>query len=85
MVFIAETTIIGFISGVIGVVVSLIISPIFSKVIERMSTIAGICQPSFIYSIILIAISVVSTIIAGFIPSIIASIKHPVEALRGEK
>ncbi|MDR2867040.1 MAG: ATP-binding cassette domain-containing protein [Acholeplasmatales bacterium] len=85
MVFIAETAIIGFISGVLGVIVSLAISPIFSKMIEKMSTLSGICKPSFLNAIILIAISVASTILAGFIPSIIASIKHPVEALRGEK
>lgn len=84
-VFNAETLIIGFISGVIGVCVALLlnigINMIVVRNIEGMDKIASL-NPW--HGIILIVISVILTLLSGFIPSKIASNKDPVVALRSE-
>ena len=49
-----------------------------------MINISGISKLPIIGAIILIIISVLLTVIAGFIPAKIASKKDPVEALRTE-
>ena len=86
-VFNAETLIIGFCSGLLGVVVSFILTFPISAIIKSVSggsitTNLAILSP--LSAVILVAISVVLTVLAGFIPSQMAAKKDPVKALRSE-
>ena len=84
-VFNSETFIIGFVAGIIGIFVTLIlnvpINIIISHLVEGAENISSL---SLMHAIILMAISIVLTLIAGFIPSRMASKKDPVVALRSE-
>lgn len=84
-VFNAETLLVGLTSGLIGVGVSyLAIIPI-NAIVYDLTNIEGL--KAFLppqAAIILVAISMVLTLIAGLIPSRVASKKDPVEALRTE-
>lgn len=83
-VFNAETFIIGLTSGVIGIGVTILITIPASIIVDNITGIANIASLPFIGAIILIVISMILTIVAGLIPSRIASKKDPVEALRTE-
>ena len=83
-VFNAETIIIGLASGLLGVIISALITipiRIFLKALT--GVIIPVALP-FGAAVMLIAISVFLTFIAGLIPSRIASKKDPVVALRTE-
>lgn len=93
-VFNAETAIIGFLSGVLGVIVSIILmNPIIkmiTKILKDNSIIIfdltemgiSIANPLFIIAVILG--NVIITIIAGLIPAVIGARKSPVDAIRTE-
>lgn len=83
-VFNAETMIIGFVAGTLGVFIALILTIPINKIIEKNTQVAGVAQVRIIHALILITVSIVLTLIAGFIPSRIASKKDPVVALRTE-
>ena len=83
-VFNAETFIIGLTSGLIGILVTVLISIPSNILVENATDIKNILLLPPIGAIILILISMILTIIAGLIPSKIASKKDPVEALRAE-
>ena len=83
-VFNAETIIVGFIAGVIGIVVTIILNVPINKIIKNVSGLNHISRLPIDGAIILIVISVVLTMIAGLIPSRVASKKDPVVALRSE-
>lgn len=83
-VFNAETFIIGLISGLIGIGITVALNIPISMIIEDMSGVANVSSLPFAGGIVLVLISLVLTIIAGLIPSRIASKKDPVEALRSE-
>ena len=85
-VFNAETLIIGLLAGLIGVFVSWIFSFIISAVVAGISAgaVTNIAVLAPTSAIILVIISVVLTLLAGFIPSRIAAKKDPVKALRTE-
>ena len=83
-VFNAETIIVGFIAGVIGIVVTIILNVPINKIIKNVSGLNHISRLPIDGAIILIIISVVLTMIAGLIPSRVASKKDPVVALRSE-
>ena len=83
-VFNAETFIIGLTSGVIGIGVTVLITIPASIIVYNMTDIANIASLPIVGAIILIVISMILTIVAGLIPSRIASKKDPVEALRTE-
>jgi len=83
--FSAETVIIGFTSGALGVIVTYLLTiPInlILHVLTGMGNLNAILPIPF--ALILVAISVVLTLIAGIIPSGSASRKDPVVALRTE-
>lgn len=82
-VFNAETMIIGLVSGTIGIVVTLILNIIINIVLKHLVGLSVASLP-LLGAIILVIISVSLTLIAGLIPSKIASKKDPVEALRTE-
>jgi len=83
-VFNAETLIVGFVAGLLGIVVtSLLIIPANAIIyanfdIENVAILPGIAAAA------LVAISMGLTFLAGLIPSSAASRKDPVEALRSE-
>lgn len=82
-VFNAESIIIGFFAGMIGIITTFILSIpiniILGNVLEGFGDIAILRVDHALY---LITISVVLTFVAGLIPSRIAAKKDPVEALR---
>ena len=83
--FNAETMLIGFTSGLIGVIVSWIATFPINAVIEALTGITNLKSVLPIpAAIILIAISVMLTLISGIIPSKSAAKKDPVVALRTE-
>ena len=83
-VFNAETFIIGTCSGLLGLFIAwLLVFPI-NKILYNITNLEGIAKLSLIHSIVLLIISVLLTMLGGFIPAKIASKKDPVEALRTE-
>ena len=83
-VFNAETLIIGLAAGVIGIGVTLLLCIPINAIIKAVAGVSGIASLPIAGGIILVAISVILTVIAGLIPSKVASKKDPVEALRTE-
>ncbi len=83
-VFNAETLIEGLIAGIFGIVVTILINIPANIIIKNMVNISNLSKLPINGAIILIIISVLLTVIAGFIPAKLASKKDPVEALRTE-
>ena len=84
-VFNAETLIVGLASGVIGIGVSLLLIIPINAIVYSLTGIAGLkATLPAAGAVILVVISMVLTLIAGVIPSRVASKKDPVEALRTE-
>ncbi|MGN1227500.1 MAG: ABC transporter permease, partial [Christensenellales bacterium] len=83
-VFNAETLIIGFCAGLIGVLFTLILSIPINIILYALVGIANISALPWYSAIILILISMGLTFISGLIPARIASNKDPVNALRSE-
>ena len=84
-VFNAETLIIGFTAGAFGILATLLLCIPINLLIHHLSNIRGInATLPVVAAFVLIAISMALTLIAGIIPSRIASKKDPVEALRTE-
>lgn len=83
-IFNAETIIEGLVSGALGVGVALLLCIPINAVISALFGAENIASLPLEYSLILIAISVVLTLIAGFVPSRMAAKKDPVLALRTE-
>ena len=81
-VFNAETFIEGLISGILGILVTLLLNIPINMIIKNLANISNIAILPVKGAIILVVISVTLTIIAGLIPSKMASKKDPVEALR---
>ena len=83
-VFNAETVIVGLVSGCIGIGVTVLLNIPINIIIENITEIAGLSVLPPAAGIILIAISVLLTLIAGLFPSGVAAKKDPVVALRTE-
>ena len=67
-----------------GILVTLLINIPANIIIKKAVNISNIAKLPLNGAIILIIISILLTVIAGFIPAKIASRKDPVEALRSE-
>ena len=83
-VFNAETMIIGFISGAMGIIITLLLDIPISLIIKALAGIPSVASLPVLGGIVLITISVVLTLIAGIIPSRFAAKRDPVIALRSE-
>ena len=83
-VFNAETIIEGFIAGVFGIVTTILLCFPINAIVLNLTSVNNIAKLPMIGGITLIIISVLLTLIAGLIPSRLASKKDPVEALRTE-
>ena len=82
--FNAETFIIGLAAGIIGVALSYFISIFINITIQSLAGIAGIAALPFTTALLMVAISIVLTLISGLIPAQSAAKKDPVIALRTE-
>ncbi len=83
-VFLAETLIVGFIAGLLGIIVTLLLCIPINLIIGALTAMDVGAQLPIGGAIILIAISTVLTLVAGLIPARIAAKKEPVDALRSE-
>lgn len=84
-VFNAETLVIGFVSGIIGIGLTLALTIPINSIIQRLTRISTLgAELPWAGGAMLIIISMVLTFIAGLIPSRIAANKDPVVALRTE-
>ena len=84
-VFLAETLIVGFAAGILGILVTLILSLPINFIIRTLSGFNNIgAKLPFVGAVVLVLISMALTLVAGLIPAKIAAKKEPVEALRSE-
>lgn len=83
-VFNAETLIIGFTSGALGIIVTLLLNIPINMIIEHLTDVKNLCALPAVGGTALVAISMILTLIAGLIPSGVAAKKDPVAALRSE-
>lgn len=83
-VFNAETFIIGICSGTIGIIIARLLVFPANAIIENLTDLADVAKLNPWHAIMLIIISVLLTVIGGYIPAKVASKKDPVESLRSE-
>jgi putative ABC transport system permease protein len=83
-VFNAETVLIGFTAGVIGILSTLLLTIPLNLIIAKMIGVPGFAILPVWSAVALIAVSVGLTFVAGLIPSGIAARRDPVVALRTE-
>ena len=82
--FNAETFIIGGISGVFGLAITYLLQGILNWIIYGLFAVGPIANLTFWVALLILGISILLTMIAGFIPSRLAAKKDPVVALRTE-
>ena len=83
-IFTAETFIIGFVSGVLGIVVTVLLDIPVNMIIEQVAGVANLAAVPVAAGVGLVLISVVLSLVAGVAPSRMAAKKDPVTALRTE-
>lgn len=81
-VFNAETIIVGFVAGLLGIIITLLLNIPINMIIKSITDISGLAKLPTMGALILILISMLLTFIAGLIPARVASKKDPVVALR---
>ncbi len=80
-VFISESALIGLVAGILGVIIAAILFMPINLVMQHYLHVSNLLQIEWWHAVMMIAISVVLAILAGFIPSRIASKKDPVTCL----
>ena len=83
-VFNAETLIVGFISGFMGIALTYLLTIPINLILKKVINISNIAQLNILHALILVAISMTLTLISGLIPASLAAKKDPVTALRAE-
>jgi len=83
-VFNAETLIVGFVAGTMGVLFTVLLTLIANPIFYNLYQVVDIARLPAAAAFGLIGISMVLTLLAGLIPSSAASRRDPVEALRSE-
>ena len=83
-VFNAETAILGLCSGVLGIIVTFILTFPVNAILKKLVGVDNLMYMVWWHSLVLICISVLLTLISGFIPARMAANKDPVTALRSE-
>ena len=83
-VFNAETLIVGFVAGAIGIGITLLLLIPINAVIAAFTDISGLAVLPAVGGISLVVISMLLTFIAGLFPAKIAAKRDPVKALRSE-
>ena len=83
-VFIAESGILGAYSGAIGVLLAVIFSVIGELILRLLMQIEGLMAVSWWQCVTMFFVSILLSILAGFIPSRMAAKKDPTAALRSE-
>ncbi len=83
-VFNAETLIVGFTAGAIGILATVILIIPINIIIEHLTNIENMAKLPWQGGVILVVISMLLTLIAGLFPASVAAKKDPVEALRTE-
>lgn len=83
-VFNAETLIIGFTSGMIGIILTYILTIPTNIIVKSLAGVANVASLPILSALILVLISMILTFISGLIPARIAAKKDPVEALRSD-
>ncbi|MHB1452777.1 MAG: ABC transporter ATP-binding protein/permease [Saccharofermentanales bacterium] len=81
-VFNAETLIIGFVAGMLGIGISYLLTIPINSIISRLVEIDGIADMTIYHAVLLVAGSMLLTFIAGLVPARMAAQKDPVVALR---
>ena len=82
--FIAETAIIGFLAGAIGILATYLISLIVNLILTPLINFSGIASLPIGNAVFLICLSIALTLISGLAPAKSAAKKDPVVALRTE-
>lgn len=80
-VFISESALIGLVAGILGVIIAAILFMPINLVMQHYLHVGNLLQIEWWHAVMMIAISVVLAILAGFIPSRIAAKKDPVTCL----
>lgn len=83
-VFIAEVLIIGMLSGLIGVIITRLLLILVNQILYKLTSLKNVGILSIKHMCLIILISVLLTLLGGFIPSKIASKKDPVSAFKAE-
>lgn len=83
-VFNAETVIVGFVAGALGIIISYLLTIPINMIIAHLTDVPIRASIPVSAAVVLIAISVCLTLIAGLFPSRVAAKKDPVIALRTE-
>jgi putative ABC transport system permease protein len=83
-VFNAETFIIGACSGFLGIVIAMLLAIPINNVIYNMTNLTNVANLQIVHAVALLTLSVILTILGGWIPAKMASKKDAVEALRSE-
>ena len=84
-VFNAETLIVGFVSGFLGIATTIILCIPITAVVRYLTGIGDIAaELPLVAAVVLVGISMFLTFIAGLVPAKIAANKDPVVALRSE-
>ncbi len=83
-VFNAETLIVGFTAGIIGIGVTALACIPANAIVYANFDVANVASLPWQAAVVLVLISMILTFLAGLIPSSAASRKDPVEALRSE-